>query len=66
MFGLGNKTYEHYNAMALFVDERMEKLQATRVFEVGLGDDDAKLVHVMFINCMNSLCFFCIFTFLRC
>jgi len=42
VFGLGNKTYEHYNAMAIFVDERMKKLNATRVHEVGLGDDDAK------------------------
>lgn len=39
---MGNKTYEHYNAMAIFVDERMEKLQAARVFEAGMGDDDAK------------------------
>lgn len=42
MFGLGNKTYEHYNAMAIYVDEKLEKLQANRIFEMGLGDDDAK------------------------
>ena len=42
VFGLGNKTYEHYNAMGKFVDRRMEELGATRVFELGLGDDDAK------------------------
>lgn len=42
IFGLGNKTYEHYNKVALFVDKRLEELGATRVFECGLGDDDAK------------------------
>ncbi|XP_043191359.1 NADPH--cytochrome P450 reductase-like isoform X1 [Amphibalanus amphitrite] len=43
VFGLGNKTYEHYNAMGKFVDRRMEELGATRVFELGLGDDDANI-----------------------
>ena len=42
VFGLGNKTYEHYNAMGKFVDRRLEELGAARVFELGLGDDDAK------------------------
>lgn len=41
---MGNKTYEHYNKVALFVDKRLEELGATRVFECGLGDDDAKYV----------------------
>lgn len=44
MFGLGNKTYEHYNEVAIYVDKRLEELGATRVFELGLGDDDAKYV----------------------
>lgn len=43
VFGLGNKTYEHYNKVALFVDKRLEELGATRVFECGLGDDDANI-----------------------
>ncbi|XP_067639108.1 NADPH--cytochrome P450 reductase isoform X1 [Eurosta solidaginis] len=43
VFGLGNKTYEHYNKMAIYVDQRMEELGATRVFELGLGDDDANI-----------------------
>jgi len=43
VFGLGNKTYEHYNAMGKFVDKRMEELGATRVFELGMGDDDANI-----------------------
>lgn len=44
MFGLGNKTYEHYNEVAIYLDKRLEELGATRVFELGLGDDDAKYV----------------------
>lgn len=42
VFGLGNKTYEHYNKVAIYVDKRLEELGANRVFELGLGDDDAK------------------------
>uniref|UniRef100_A0AC35FPF0 NADPH--hemoprotein reductase n=1 Tax=Panagrolaimus sp. PS1159 TaxID=55785 RepID=A0AC35FPF0_9BILA len=43
VFGLGNKTYEHYNAVGKFFDQRLEELGAERVFEIGLGDDDANL-----------------------
>ncbi|XP_020298213.1 NADPH--cytochrome P450 reductase isoform X2 [Pseudomyrmex gracilis] len=43
VFGLGNKTYEHYNEIAIYVDHRLEQLGATRVFELGLGDDDANI-----------------------
>ncbi|XKL60361.1 hypothetical protein PGB90_001377 [Kerria lacca] len=43
VFGLGNKTYEHYNEVAIKVDKKMEELGATRVFELGLGDDDANI-----------------------
>lgn len=42
VFGLGNKTYEHYNEVAIYLDKRLEELGATRVYELGLGDDDAK------------------------
>ena len=42
MFGLGNKTYEHYNGMGRFVDKRLEEMGANRVFEKGEGDDDGK------------------------
>ena len=41
VFGLGNKTYEHYNQQGKAFDERLENLGATRIFELGLGDDDA-------------------------
>uniref|UniRef100_A0A914Y621 NADPH--hemoprotein reductase n=1 Tax=Panagrolaimus superbus TaxID=310955 RepID=A0A914Y621_9BILA len=43
VFGLGNKTYEHYNAVGKFFDQRLEELGAERVFDIGLGDDDANL-----------------------
>uniref|UniRef100_A0A5F9D2U6 P450 (cytochrome) oxidoreductase n=1 Tax=Oryctolagus cuniculus TaxID=9986 RepID=A0A5F9D2U6_RABIT len=43
VFGLGNKTYEHFNAMGKYVDQRLEQLGAQRIFELGMGDDDANL-----------------------
>ncbi|XP_072943353.1 NADPH--cytochrome P450 reductase isoform X2 [Epargyreus clarus] len=43
VFGLGNKTYEHYNAVAIYLDKRLEELGATRVYELGMGDDDANI-----------------------
>ncbi|XP_075871091.1 P450 (cytochrome) oxidoreductase b isoform X1 [Nelusetta ayraudi] len=43
VFALGNKTYEHYNAMGKYVDKRLEELGATRIFDLGLGDDDGNL-----------------------
>ncbi|XP_050984660.1 P450 (cytochrome) oxidoreductase b isoform X2 [Labeo rohita] len=43
VFALGNKTYEHYNAMGKYVDKRMAELGATRIFDLGMGDDDGNL-----------------------
>ncbi|KAI6201194.1 NADPH--cytochrome P450 reductase [Aphelenchoides besseyi] len=43
VFGLGNKTYEHFNEVGKVFDKRLEELGAKRVFELGLGDDDANL-----------------------
>jgi len=43
VFGLGNKTYEYYNEVAKYVDKRLEELGATRVYELGMGDDDANI-----------------------
>ena len=37
VFGLGNKTYEHFNAMGKYVDKRLEELGATRIYDLGLG-----------------------------
>jgi NADPH-ferrihemoprotein reductase len=38
-FGLGNKTYEHYNAMVRRVDAALQRLGATRIGVAGEGDD---------------------------
>lgn len=43
VFGLGNKTYEHYNAVGVYVDARLSELNSTRVCELGLGDDDGMI-----------------------
>ena len=43
VFGLGNKTYEHFNAMAKFVDEKLLTLGGKRIHVLGMGDDDANL-----------------------
>ena len=43
VFGLGNRQYEHYNEMGKFFDTHLEKLGGSRVFNMGLGDDDADL-----------------------
>lgn len=43
VFGLGNKTYEHYNSVGRYFDKRLEDLGAHRVYERGEGDDDANI-----------------------
>lgn len=40
-FGLGNNTYEHYNAMVRNVDKALTKLGAKRIGAAGEGDDGA-------------------------
>lgn len=40
IFGLGNKTYEQYNAVAKRVDEQLHALGACRIGALGLGDDN--------------------------
>ncbi|KKY27488.1 putative nadph cytochrome p450 reductase [Phaeomoniella chlamydospora] len=40
-FGLGNNTYEHYNAMIRRVDSALTKLGGTRIGDAGEGDDGA-------------------------
>ncbi|KAH9933139.1 cytochrome P450 oxidoreductase [Epithele typhae] len=43
VFGLGNKTYEHYNLIARNVDSDLQKMGATRIGERGEGDDDKSM-----------------------
>ncbi|CAK3932570.1 NADPH--cytochrome P450 reductase [Lecanosticta acicola] len=40
-FGLGNNTYEHYNAVVRNVDKFLTTLGATRIGDAGEGDDGA-------------------------
>lgn len=43
VFGLGNKTYEHYNAIARIVDKQLTSAGAIRIGERGEGDDDKSM-----------------------
>ncbi|KAJ3011486.1 hypothetical protein HKX48_006806 [Thoreauomyces humboldtii] len=43
MFGLGNKTYEHFDAIARRLDRRLPRIGAVRVGTLGEGDDDESL-----------------------
>jgi NADPH-ferrihemoprotein reductase len=43
VFGLGNTQYEHYNTTGIVCDELLVKLSATRIYKLGLGDDNCSL-----------------------
>ncbi|KIK27458.1 hypothetical protein PISMIDRAFT_186079, partial [Pisolithus microcarpus 441] len=43
VFALGNKTYEHYNAIGRKVDSLLTDMGATRIGERGEGDDDKSM-----------------------
>lgn len=58
---MGNKTYEHYNAVGKYVDKRLTELGGVRVCEVGLGDDDGKYVKIFVFNLrVHNVLFFSI------
>jgi NADPH-ferrihemoprotein reductase len=43
VFGLGNRQYDHFNAMGKFFDRALERLGGTRFVALAVGDDDADL-----------------------
>eukprot|EP00977_Amphora_coffeiformis_P000812 scaffold175_cov177-Amphora_coffeaeformis.AAC.14 len=43
VFGLGNRQYDHFNAMGKFFDRVMVRLGAQRILPLGVGDDDNDL-----------------------
>lgn len=43
IFGLGNRTYEHFNEVARKLDSLLVGLGAARIGEVGEGDDDRSM-----------------------
>lgn len=43
VFGLGNKTYEHYNSIGRAVDASLSKMGGVRIGERGEGDDDKSM-----------------------
>ncbi len=43
VFGLGNRQYEHFNAMGKFFDYALQRAGGKRILQIGLGDDDNDL-----------------------
>ncbi len=43
VFGLGNSSYEQFNAAGKLIDRSMKSLGATRLMDIHLGDDDCDL-----------------------
>ncbi|KAI0034604.1 cytochrome P450 oxidoreductase [Vararia minispora EC-137] len=43
VFGLGNRTYEHFNVISKQTDEHLSSMGAHRIGELGIGDDDKSM-----------------------
>lgn len=43
VFGLGNRTYEHYNLIGRTIDNLLTNMGAVRIGERGEGDDDKSM-----------------------
>ncbi|KAK7203899.1 NADPH-cytochrome P450 reductase [Myxozyma melibiosi] len=54
-FGLGNNTYEHYNAVIKILDEKLSKLGAFRIGDLGLGDDGAGTLEEDFLSWKDKM-----------
>ncbi|CCG81241.1 putative NADPH cytochrome P450 reductase [Taphrina deformans PYCC 5710] len=54
-FGLGNKTYEHYNAMVKICDRALTKLGATALTDYGMGDDGDGTMEEDFITWKDAM-----------
>lgn len=48
-FGLGNSTYEHFNAVSAKIDATLERLGASRLAPTGRGDDGEKTTEEDFL-----------------
>ncbi|RMJ26476.1 hypothetical protein PHISP_02627 [Aspergillus sp. HF37] len=55
VFGLGNNTYEHYNAMVRNVNTALSKLGAQRIGPAGEGDDGAGTMEEDFLAWKESM-----------
>lgn len=54
-FGLGNKTYEHYNEMVKVLDRDLRRLGANRIGDYGMGDDGDGTMEEDFITWKDSM-----------
>lgn len=49
-FGLGNRTYEHYNVVVRRVTQALDNLEASRIGDVGEGDDGSGTTEEDFLS----------------